>query len=104
MDNNTIAILEDDKKKIEKKFESIEKELKEHTGKDASLKNRVLILLDSVEKYLIDMEMQISCLKDENNMNEREGIKKCFMINMKNIKREYQNRRIQKKEKIMIFQ
>ena len=38
MDNNTIAILEDDKKTIENNFESIKKELKEHIGKDYHLK------------------------------------------------------------------
>ena len=41
MDNNSIAILQDYKELIEKIFKKIEKELKEYTGKDTSLQNKL---------------------------------------------------------------
>ena len=42
MDNNSIATLQDYKELIEKIFKKIEKELKEYTGKDISLQNKLL--------------------------------------------------------------
>ena len=42
MDNNSIATLQDYKELIEKIFKKIEKELKEYTGKDTSLQNKLL--------------------------------------------------------------
>ncbi len=78
MDNNSIAILQDYKELIEKIFKKIEKELKEYTGKDTSLQNKLLNSITNnqsiVKTNLSRMKIELSNLKDENNINKWEGI------------------------------
>ena len=78
MDNNSIATLQDYKELIEKIFKKIEKELKEYTGKDTSLQNKLLNSITNnqsiVKTNLSRMKIELSNLKDENNINKWEGI------------------------------
>ena len=82
MDNNSIAILQDYKELIEKIFKKIEKELKEYTGKDTSLQNKLLNSITNnqsiVKTNLSRMKIELSNLKDENNINKWEGIIEIF--------------------------
>ena len=78
MDNISIAILQDYKELIEKNLKKIEKELKEYTGKDTSLQNKLLNSITNnqsiVKTNLSRMKIELSNLKDENNINKWEGI------------------------------
>lgn len=78
MDNISIATLQDYKELIEKIFKKIEKELKEYTGKDTSLQNKLLNSITNnqsiVKTNLSRMKIELSNLKDENNINKWEGI------------------------------
>lgn len=82
MDNNSIATLQDYKELIEKIFKKIEKELKEYTGKDTSLQNKLLNSITNnqsiVKTNLSRMKIELSNLKDENNINKWEGIIEIF--------------------------
>ena len=82
MDNNSIATLQDYKELIEKIFKKIEKELKEYTGKDTSLQNKLLNSITNnqsiVKTNLSRMKIESSNLKDENNINKWEGIIEIF--------------------------
>ena len=82
MDNISIAILQDYKELIEKIFKKIEKELKEYTGKDTSLQNKLLKSITNnqsiVKTNLSRMKIELSNLKDENNINKWEGIIEIF--------------------------
>ena len=78
MDNNSVATLQDYQSAIERNFKTIEKEFKEFNGADASRQNLALGSLttnqSTVKTNIGLMRMELSNLKDDNNIKKWQEI------------------------------